>query len=324
MHSPIMSAYDDLLKRITVFINRYYTVRLLKGLFLSVGLGIGLFLFLITLEFFFRFNSLTRGLLLSFFVITSGWFVLLNVINPLLRLLHWAKAMSHRNAAVQLGQYFDGISDKILSAIELKEKQYPGESAALIVAAVEQKAIDLRLFPIERALSLNKSFKYLKYGVFPILLFAMAYFAVPDLVIGGSERLVNYQKEFAIQAPFQFKVDISQFEVVKGKDAPISVSLNGESLPESVTVEWNGEPFRMSAEGKGAFAYLFRNVQKGGNIRFLAAGYSSDVWELKVMPNPKVIEVSAEIDYPDYTGKPDEVVTNPLHLSLPEGSNYTL
>lgn len=284
----------------------------------------GLFLCLTLIEYFFRFDSNTRLLLLLLFILLTGWTMTGWVFLPYLKKLRWIKALGHREAAHQLSQYFEGISDKIISTLELRQGANSGESKALVIAAVEQKAAELKMFSIEDVLPLQGSFKYIKYALFPAIALIVAYLIYPDMIRSGSERILNYNEAFIPPAPFEFITKAERIEIVKGRNAEIEVMLKGNTLPNVVYLIVDGQSYRMSEWGKNRFRYILHNVQKEGYIWFSAGGYFSNKVELRLLPNPRIKSVVAHLEYPRYTNKGPEKLKNSMLLILPEGTRYTM
>ena len=79
----------------------------------------------------------------------------------------------------------------------------------------------------------------------------------------------------------------------------------------------------MNKADKLNFNYTFRNVQRNISFRFYADGFYSKPYELKSLPNPLLNGFSVVLDYPAYTGKKDETVSNAGDLIIPTGTKVT-
>ena len=97
-----MEAYNNLLDQIDQFIRKYYKNEMVKGLlFFILTLGIT-FLFITTLEYFGRFNSIVRGILLFSFVGINIYIFSYYFLRPLLKLFSFGKRISRNQAALNI------------------------------------------------------------------------------------------------------------------------------------------------------------------------------------------------------------------------------
>ena len=80
--------------------------------------------------------------------------------------------------------------------------------------------------------------------------------AAPSLFTDGTERVVNYSKEFKEEAPFEFILGEGKLVVEEGEDLPVEVILKGKELPEQVYLISENGKFLMKKTGKNSFPEL--------------------------------------------------------------------
>src|SRR5690606_13463390 len=68
------------------------------------------------------------------------------------------------------------------------------------------------------------------------------------------------------------------------------------------------------------FQYTFKNVTEPLTFRLFAAGFNSQQYTLKVVQKPVLKAFKMQIDYPDYTGKKDEVRNSLGDITVPAGT----
>jgi len=72
------------------------------------------------------------------------------------------------------------------------------------------------------------------------------------------------------------------------------------------------------AAGK-RFTYRFQEVYQSFEYRVRLGDASSEVYEVEIVPPPRVVEARVVLRFPDYTGRTSEA-TNTLNLEVPEGT----
>ncbi len=317
--------YSLLLRKLDEFIRKYYKNQLLKGALLTTGALLLAFLCITSLEYFGQFPSLVRTLLFyGFFLFTlavlGNWIVL-----PAVRLFRLGRTIEHKEAARIIGSHFPEIRDKLLNTLELHEQaergtNTPGASPELIRASIDQRIRDLRPIPFTQAIDLSANRRYLKYALPPLLLFLILLFGAPNVLTTSTQRIVEHGSEFRPEAPFDFVVQNDSLEVVEKKDFKLDIGIKGKELPNKAYIEMNGSRFKLNKEGAGDFSYEFKGVNDNVNFRISAGGFSSKQYELRTLPNPRLVEFKVVADPPSYTGLERIERSNSGDLTVPEGT----
>lgn len=315
-----MKAYEGLMNQVELFIKRFYINRLIRGAFIFVGVSLLVFLVFVNLEYFGSFRTGIRATLffsLLLTVIGLSWFY---IVDPVLKLMSLGGRMTPNDAAVLIGKLLPEIDDKVLNTIQLYDLNKGASDSGMIEAAIKQKALKLSSFSFGTAIDFKENRKYLKF-VLPILLvFFSILFFNPQIIQDGSTRIVNYQQEFLVPAPFDFVLVSEKKSIEEGVDYSIEVKLDGEELPNKVFVQSNYGRFLMTRNSKNTFVYTLPKVKQDVRFYFDANGFKSNNFEVVVHGSSKLSNFKVFLDYPDYTGLKDELVTNPVNMSVPEGT----
>ena len=246
-----MSHFDSLLLQLDVFIRKFYKNQIVKGVFLFVGVFFISFLFVVILEFFGRFSSFVRGALFLAFL-TSNIFILIKyIVLPVLQLKSFGKRIDRKQASLILGEFFPSISDRLINTLQLNE-QTKGSliSYDLINASIEKRSESLGRFNFLEAINLKESKKHLKWVVPVVLLFFLIGGVSPSIISSGTNRVVNFSKEFIEPAPFEFVLLTKEMTIEEGDDFDIFLRLDGEEIPDKVYYTSNKGRFLLEKTSK--------------------------------------------------------------------------
>lgn len=317
---PQSDNYSQLIAKLDQFIRKYYINQLIRGSLYTLGFILSLFLVVSLLEhnFYFSVNA-RKGLFFGFLLLSTGaayfW-----IFRPLLQYFRLGKVISHAQAASIIGDHFQSVQDRLLNILQLKEQSEQEANNSLLLAGIDQKAEQIKLVPFRKAIDLSKNRKYARYALPPLLLLLILLFAAPSMIKDSTYRLINNNQEFERPAPFSFELVNSNLEVVQYENFPIEVLINGNQLPNEVYVEVEGFPYRMKKLGPNRFAYQFNNVQKNIGFRLVSTPVSSKEYTLEVLQKPNIMGLEVDLDYPSYTGRKDERLSNIGDLSVPTGT----
>ncbi len=319
-----MHAYDRLLQRLDAFIRRYYANQLLRG---GLALLCCLLTFLLVAgvgEYFFYLPPAVKLTLLVLLVGLGGAALLFWVIRPLAGLARLGKTLSHEGAAVIAGRHFPEIGDKLLNVLQLRRNAAASSEATdLLEASIHQKASQIAVVPIARAIDLSKNKRFLPW-LLPVLLLGLFLFvAAPSAFREASSRLFQPTRTFEKPAPFRFVIqNDGPLQVVRGGDFELVVRAEGNALPDAMAVTVGDEQRPMVRDGR-CFRYRFERVTEPVPFRLAAAGFFSQPYTLDVVPKPVLTAFRVHLDYPDYTGRKDEVRTSLGDLTVPIGTRVS-
>jgi hypothetical protein len=319
-----MATYDNyqlLINKLDQFIRKFYINKLIRGVLYSVGLILLLFLTMSLLEYYYYFNTgVRKTMFFSFIGISllalSGW-----VFLPLLKYFRLGSVISHEQAAEIIGSHFTDVKDKLLNVLQLKQQSNDSDKRDLILASINQKSDEIKVVPFKNAIDLSKNRKYLRYALPPLMLLLLLLFVNANLITDPTTRIINNNREFEKPAPFSFVLENSEPSVVQFEDYPLTVSIEGEQLPNEVFISVENAQYRLTKVAPNQFSYTFNNVQKPVDFRLFSSGVQSKEYQLDVMLKPNLATFDIELDYPAYTQRKDEQLSNIGDLSVPVGTN---
>ena len=311
------TSVSTLLLRIQEYRQKYYQNRLLKGLIFSAALLLSVFLAFNALEYFGRFSSGVRGMLFFGFLAVLLFSLYQWVVQPLINLYGLRRPLTNEAAALQIGQYFPEIGDKLLNTLQLQS--LTGRQTDLIEASIKQKSSQLLVVRFADAIRFQENKQYLKYAVYPLAAIAVILLFNPTFFTSSSDRIIHFQKNYTY-APFTFQLNNKELKAFRNDDFVLNLTLEGEALPQAVYLVQNGTRFKLDQAGDRNFSYTFKNVQRDVRFSFDAAGFVSDEYGLKVIERPSLLSFDVNLRYPAYLNKPAEALSNVGNLSVPEGT----
>ncbi|MCP9766364.1 ATPase [Lacihabitans sp. LS3-19] len=308
----------NLFDKISEYKNKYYKNLLLKGLLLSLSLILASYIFINFLEFFGRFGSNFRAVLLIGFIGVSAYTLFFYILKPLFYLLNINKPISNESAAEQIGTFFPNIKDKLLNTLQLASGLSDSDNS-LLDASISQKTKELKFIKFADAINFKENRKYLKYALPPLLL-VLLISAIAPTFFKSTERIVFFKKNFAEPAPFQFEILNKNLKGVKNEDFQLNLRLLGNSLPEDVFLVYNDRKYKMNLKDSRNFDFTFSKLQEETDFHFLAGGFTSNTFTLAMLSRPSLLSFNVNLKYPGYLNKQQETFDNVGNLIIPEGT----
>jgi hypothetical protein len=315
--TPFAPAMEGLLHRIQEYRQKYYQNKLLKGIILSAALLLSVYLFFNTLEYFGRFSSAVRGTLFFGFLAVLVFSFFQWVVQPLIHLSGLKEPISDEDAALQIGEYFPEIGDKLVNTLQLRNLS--GSQSDLIEASIRQKSGQLLIVKFSDAIRFNENRKRLRYAIYPLAVIAAILLFNPRFFSSSSDRIIHFQKNYTY-APFSFQLENKNLKAFRNEDFTLKLALKGEALPQDVYLIQNETRFKLTREQDQNYSYVFKNLQRDVAFSFEAAGFTSDDYRIKVVERPALLSFDVNLHYPAYLNKPSEGLNNVGNLSVPEGT----
>lgn len=318
------SNYNILIQKLDEFTRKYYKNQILKGLLYSSALILVFYLTVTLLEYFGRFSTTVRTVLFWAFIAFSAFILGRYVLLPLFRLLRLGKQISHKEAASIVGKHFTEVKDKLLNTLQLQEMAtVPGARKDLIEASIDQKIGELRPVPFASAVDFSENKKYLRYVLPPLAVIVILLLAAPSILTDSTERLVKYNQEITLEAPYSIELLNDELSVPENEDFTVRIQLSGDVIPDKVYIVQEGSQFKLSKENSTTFNYQFRDVRSDQSFRFYGDGFYSENYTLEAIPVPGLVQFNVALDYPSYTGMRDENLRNTGDFTVPEGTKAT-
>lgn len=313
---------DLLLKKLNGFIRKYYRNILLKGLFYSVTLLVVFFLFFLLIEFIGYNSTVVRTVIFYLYALFAIVLLVCYVIYPLTKLLNIGKTISHEDAAKIIGKHFPEVADKLLNLLQLKQLSLSNESQILL-ASIEQRTKELYPISFHKAIDKKKTKKIGFVAIFILIVFLFVGFLFPNFLKDSTYRYINHTQHFEKPAPFDFILQNSMLEVLQHEDYLVELKVKGSMLPDMVNIKIDDQIFSMKKNNKTAFSYNISQLQKNISLSFLANGYESKTYVIKVKPKPILVNIKAKITPPAYTKLQPTIVTSLNDIYVPKGSLIT-
>ena len=311
-------AADLLHQKIRAYKRKYFLNKLIKGSIILGAIFLSIYLIINVLEFSFRFDSSFRTVLFFSSILLLFIFLIRWIFYPIYQLLTLDKQLGNEEAAKQIGKYFPEVQDKLLNLLQLEQQS--DRQNELIIAGIEQKTQELKLVSFDKAIEIKNNRKYLKYIVYPGLAILLILLFIPAMLTESTERIIKYDEEFKPSAPFEFIVVNEVLEGFRNEDFNLEVKLEGQFVPDQVYIKTNGRRIKLKATEGSTFQHSFKKVQASQRFRLEAAGFETDQMLLTIHNRPTLREYFVNLDYPAYTGKKDEKVSNSASLVVPEGT----
>ena len=319
------SSYDILEQKLNTFIRKYYQNILIRGVILFVALVSFLFLSANIYEYFAYSGTLIRGILFYSILLLILLVAIRMIVRPILKIMGIGKTLSYEEAASIIGKHFPEIDDKLLNTLQLQQQlnDEHNPSIALLNASIDKKTDEMKPFSFPSVVNFNNNKKYIKYLLIPLLLIAFIFFYNPSVFTESTTRIVNYTTHYEKPAPYTFSVTPNSLQTIQGEDYQITVSVDGEELPNEVFVEYNNKNYRLTKQGPSTHTYVFKNIQKNTTFNIHTEEVHSKNYTLKVYPKPVMLNFSIELTYPTYISKPNELINNNGNLNVPRGTKAT-
>jgi len=313
--------FKNIQNKLYKFIKKYYLNELLKGLLLFFSIGLLYFIFTLIVEYFLWLTPIFRTFLFWIFVLVELFLVVVFIAFPIAKLIGFKGGITEEEASKIIGNHFPEVRDKLLNMLQLNNLE---QHSNLIKASIEQKSEQLKLIPFKRAVNFSSNLKYVKYAVIPILVILLIYFSGNISIFNQSfKRVIHYKTAYSQPAPFTFNLLNKTLTVVEGNSLKLNLETVGFTIPEGVNIIFLNENNYVINKGFGKFEYTFTNLQKPLNFYFKANGFTSQKYQITVLEKPSIINLKMVLDYPNYTHKKNEVISNTGNAVVPQGTKIS-
>ncbi|GAB2945085.1 ATPase [Hymenobacter coalescens] len=310
-------------QHLEAFKRKFYLSLLVRGGLVAGGLLLTLFVVFNLLEYFLYLPTWVRGGLLFGFLGLTAWAFVRWIWQPLAALTNLRRLLSDEQAAQQVGKLYPEVQDKLLNALQL---QGQARDNALIAASLEQRAGQLSGLEFAERIRIKDDTRPLwKYAAIPALVAGGLLLVWPSLFVQGTERIFHYRRAYAKPMPFRFVLaDKSKgLQTFKNEDFKLEVEVEGDALPNEVTVLYDGRERRLTKVAPGRFSFTFQQPQRSTAFQLAAAGFTSEDYQLRVLERPNLRDFTVRAEYPAYLRRAAENLSNDGNLTVPEGTRLT-
>lgn len=313
-----MSTFKIIQQKLETFTTKYYTNELIRGALLFLAIGLLYFLLTLLVEYYFWLSSTWRRFLFWSFVVIELTLFARFIIFPLAKLFKLRKGINYDEASKIIGNHFPEVSDKLLNVIQLNRNSRESE---LLAASIDQKSLELQPVQFQRAINFKKNFKYLKYVAIPIVVFALfGILGGMDIFSSSYTRVVNYDVAFEPPAPFSFVILNDDLNAIENKPFTLKVRTDGSAIPENASVLYNGETYYMQRISPGLFEYTFQQPTEQIGFNLKGNKVTSRPYSIDVIKTPSLSNFEMALDYPNHTGKSNQILKGTGNATVPEGT----
>jgi len=314
------NAYQNIIAKLEEFIKRFYTKQLIKGIFLFLTLGTLFWMGITYFEYVLWLSESWRLTLFILFLVVELYLLYRYIAVPLLFLFRLRQGIDNRAASELIGKHFPNVDDKLTNLLDLSENQLKSD---LLVASIEQRAANLGPVPFAEAVNFKDSYKYAKYILIPLCLFAFIWIT-GDIVsfFNSHQRVMHYDMAYERPAPFSFQLMNSSLEVMDNEALTVQVKTVGDVRPDNVQMVVNGEELLMQRKGE-VYEYRLEAPITETSFYFSANGWNSRSYTINSYRTPTLVEFNMELEYPRYLNLIPEVVTGTGNAQVPEGTKVT-
>ena len=313
-----MDSYKYLLQKLESFIRRYYINELIRGAILFLSIGLLYFLLTLLVEYFLWLDSFGRQVLFWSFILVEVLLLWRFLMIPLLKLFKLSKGLDHGMASRIIGEHFPEVKDKLLNVLQLRQESKQTE---LLLAGIEQKALELKPVPFASAVDFRVNYRYLKYAILPVILLGAIFISGNSNLFADSyARVVNYNTAYEPPAPFSFQIANPDLEVRENENFTLQVHTVGQLVPENASINFDGQTYYLTSVAPGVFEYTFEGVKQPVEFFLTANDVSSRDYSLELVRVPRLLDFELVLDYPNYLRKETEVLDGSGNATVPEGT----
>jgi hypothetical protein len=278
-----MNSFEILIEQIDAFIRKYYKNQILKGFLLFVVVFLASFLLTTSVEFYGRFATWFRAFLFFSFIGLNTVILLYYMVRPIMKLYSFGRRINRYQASDIIGAFFPEISDRLKNTLQLHDTIEMNEgNIELLRASVQQRSDKLSRITFTMAIDYGSNRRYAKYLIPLFVIFIAIGIAAPSLFIQGTERVLNYDKEYKDPPPFSYQLKTPNLIIEEGSDLPVEVEINGNELPDLVYMVSENGKVLLEKVSRNYFKGLIKKPKQSGSFHFEANDVVSPDYGLTV------------------------------------------
>lgn len=269
-------------------------------------------------------------ILIDRFAFLPGWLRALAALGLLVFSLRQAwlgggsllRRFDSTGAAQQIELSQGGVDSLLVTALQYQEKgAAPGTSAAMWEFSQRKAQEVARQVSPRLVVSMASLKRPLRVAFCMILVFVSCAILKGPFLAAGFGRI--FTPWLAIAYPTDTKIDLGPAEMVvqEGSPATIQIRLSGKKIPKTAALllkTGEGRPREIRLDVQDQIArYEIAAASRDFGFRVDAGDARSDWRQVRVVSAPRMAKVAVELDFPDYTDRPNETL-QALTLTVPE------
>ena len=269
-------------QKLELFIKKYYTNELIKGLIFFFGIGLVMLFCVIFVEHFLWLNVAQRTFLFFILLAVELYLFIRFIAFPIFKILNITKGISVESASKIIGNHFEEVKDQLINFLQLSHVSQTTHSD-LILASIDQKAINLKPISFSSAINLKNNKVFLPLLILPILFYLSFLFSGNGNIFSQSlDRVVNFSDSYVKPAPFSFQLLSNNLVTQTGTDYILTIKTIGSITPQSASIVIGSESYIMEPKSLGVFEYRFTNPIVSTQFSIVANDVTSKDYILKV------------------------------------------
>jgi len=313
--------FNILVNKLNSFRTKLYGYRLLKGLLLTLFLLVLVYTVFSLIEYFVFLSTDVRKILFFGYILFGGLLFIRFVGLPLLKLVHILKPIDIKASSQLLQNHFTDIKDKLINVIELAEIKEHNYSNDIVLASIDQKIEELKIFDFSDAVQFKNLRTILFYFLISVTLTCAIFIVNQNIFASSTHRILNYNTEFIKPAPYSFELLNTNLQAKKGDSYSISVETKGDEIPQIIYINIDGNNYLMKSAADGKFKFEIASVINPVNFYFTDLKYNSEKYTLKLLPKPGITNFNVNIFPPVYTRLQNQSFKNVGDLQVPNGTS---
>jgi hypothetical protein len=312
--------FNILVDKLNSFKLKYYTYKLLKGVVVTSLLILIIYTAFSLIEYFFYLSSEVRKVVFFGFLIFSGLLVVQFIVFPLLKMLHVLKPIDLKSTTKIIQNHFTAIHDRLLNIIELYDLPQNQYSNELILASIDQKIEQLKVFDFNEAVQFKNVKNIVIYFLISVVVSLGIFIYNKKVFTESTNRLVHFNTTFIKPAPYIFKLENTELKVKKGDSYLVKVQIEGDEVPEILYINIEGNNYLMKTSSVGSFEFEVVSVINQIQFYFTDLKYNSEKYDLQLLPKPGITQFKTTITPPAYTALQSQVLDNIGDLQITNGT----
>ena len=233
------------------------------------------------------------------------------------------KTISERESSKIINNEFPEIKDKLENVFELSKIDKDIYSYDIIIASIDQKIQQLKVFDFNLAIKFKNIKAILFYLLLSFVITSVLYISNKRIFTESNNRIVHFNKEFVKPAPFIFMLENENLNVKKGEAISLKLVCTGEELPDIVYINIEGNNYLMKSMANGQFEYEINSVIRDLKFYFTDLKYKSESNIVKMLPKPGISGFEIKVTPPSYTGLETTELINSGDLQVAAGSKVS-
>lgn len=313
-------SFNILVNKLNSFKRKYYSYKLMKGLVITLFILLAVYTAFSLLEYIVYLSVDVRKIVFFGFLVFAGLLIIQFIGIPLLKLVHILRPIDLKSTSGLIQKHFSEIEDKLLNIIELSEFNDNQYSNDIVLASIDQKIDELKVFNFNDAVQLKNIRLVGIYLIISILVSSSIFFVNRNIFMDSTNRLVHYNTTFVKPAPFTFTLENAVLQAKKGDSFTIQVKTEGDEMPQIVYINIEGNNYLMKTSSIGVFEFQMASVINPVQFFFTDLKFNSKVYNLQLLPKPGITQFTALISPPSYTSIQNKVLENIGDLQVPNGT----